>query len=60
MSDVKGNMPQCSKSYADILREASVILDKQPVPVRDEKTIRIIREHMGLDEIAKEASDKDD
>ena len=61
MSDVKGSMNQCSKSYADILREAAVILDKQPVPTRDEKRIgMIIQAHMPVDEMEKEASDKHD
>ena len=53
-------------SLADILR-ATEVLNRQKVPTRSDKEIRAIRKangiietHMPLDEIIKEASDKDD
>ena len=54
-------MTQCyGPSIADIV-EAGKVLDRQPVPDRDKETIgMIIEAHMPIDEMIKEASDKND
>ena len=52
---------KAKKDMIDKIIEAGDILDNMPVPVRDEKTIgMIIEAHMPIDEMEKEASDKDD
>ena len=48
-------------SIAQVIAEAGVSLDRQPAPDRDKETIgTIIQAHMPIDEMTKEASDKDD
>ena len=47
-------------SISDMV-EAGKILDRQPIPDRDQETIGvIIKAHMPVDEMAKEALDKND
>ena len=52
-------MTQSHDTLADILRAAPVIINRPPWPIEDE-TMRIIRTHMPIDEMTKEASDKND
>lgn len=54
-------MTQCNRELLDDIIKAGEILDRQPVPDRDKETIgMIIQAHMPIDEMTKEASDKDD
>ena len=49
------------EAIIDHIIKAGEILDRQPVPYRDKETIgMIIKVHMPIEEMIKEASDKND
>ena len=58
-------MTQYNGELLDEIVKAGEILDraKTPImvmPVRNKEVLRILKEHMPIDEMTKEASDKDD
>lgn len=58
-------MTQCNRELLDDIVKEGEILDRMKphsvfLPVRNKEVLRILKEHMGLDEIAREALDKND